>query len=380
MRILTVDVGTGTQDILLFDTERGVENCFRLVMPSPTLRVADLVRQATAASEDILLTGVTMGGGPCHWAVNDHLKAGHRVYATPYAARTFNDDLTEVEEMGVVIVSADEAAALAGVRHVEMRDFDLGAIREALRAFGAPTQVDAYAVAVFDHGNAPPGYSDRAFRFDYLRERLDSERGLAEFAFWSDEIPERFTRLQAVADSALAMDSGVPLLVMDTGPAAVLGALEDARVAQEETVVIVNIGNFHTLAFHLTTGNDLTNRQPDIAGVFEHHTGELTPAQLAMYLSKLAAGEITNDEVFDDMGHGALVRSRPARAPQLFAVTGPRRNMIRETDLPVYLAVPHGDMMLAGCFGLVRAYAGKRPEHAEEIEAALAGTREVRLW
>ena len=80
------------------------------------------------------------------------------------------------------------------------------------------------------------------------------------------------------------------------------------------------------------------------------------------------------------MGHGALVRFKPGRMPELFAVTGPRRNMIRGTDLPVYLAVPHGDMMLAGCFGLVRAYIGKRPEHADEIEAALAGTKEVALW
>jgi uncharacterized protein (DUF1786 family) len=380
MRILAVDVGTGTQDILLFDTERGVENCFRLVMPSPTVHVAELVREATTAGDDILLTGVTMGGGPCHWAVNDHLKAGHRVYATPYAARTFNDVLEEVEEMGVTIVSEDEAAGLVGVRRIEMRDFYLGAIREALRAFGVSPHVDAYAVAVFDHGNAPPGYSDRAFRFDYLRERLGSERGLAEFAFWADEIPERFTRLQAVADSVAGADGDAPLLVMDTGPAAVLGALEDARVAGEEPVVIVNIGNFHTLAFLLAAGDGSDDPESDIAGVFEHHTGELTPAQLATYLHKLAAGEITNQEVFDDMGHGALVRFRPARAPQLFAVTGPRRNMIRGTDLPVYLAVPHGDMMLAGCFGLVRAYAGKRPEDAGEIEAALGGTREARLW
>lgn len=378
MRLLTVDVGTGTQDVLLFDTERGVENSFRMVMPSPTVRVAELVHEATAAGEDILLTGVTMGGGPSHWAVRDHLEAGYRVYATPYAARTFDDVLEEVEAMGVTLVSEDEAADMRGVRHIEMRDFHLDAIRDALRAFGAPRDVDAYAVAVFDHGDAPPGYSDRAFRFDYLRERLDSELGLAEFAFWADEVPARFTRLQAVADSVAATDGDVPLMVMDTGPAAVLGALEDPHVGKEDPVIVVNVGNFHTLAFHLVDGGNAA--QPAIAGVFEHHTGELTSAELANYLRKLAAGEITNEEVFDDMGHGALVRFGPAHAPALFAVTGPRRNMMREADLPIYLAVPHGDMMLAGCFGLVRAYAARRPEHAEEIEATLAGSKEIALW
>jgi hypothetical protein len=37
------------------------------------------------------------------------------------------------------------------------------------------------------------------------------------------------------------------------------------------------------------------------------------------------------------------------------------------------MAVPHGDMMLAGCFGLLRAYAACYPEAAERIEQALAG-------
>ena len=36
MKILAVDVGTGTQDILLFDSTKEPENCLKLVMPSPT--------------------------------------------------------------------------------------------------------------------------------------------------------------------------------------------------------------------------------------------------------------------------------------------------------------------------------------------------------
>jgi hypothetical protein len=37
-----------------------------------------------------------------------------------------------------------------------------------------------------------------------------------------------------------------------------------------------------------------------------------------------------------------------------------------------YYAVPHGDMMLAGCFGLLRAAAARVPEWRAEIEASLA--------
>ena len=76
MRILTVDIGTGTQDILLFDSEQPVENGLQLVMPAPTQIVARRIRAATAARRPILLTGVIMGGGPCQWAANDHMRAG----------------------------------------------------------------------------------------------------------------------------------------------------------------------------------------------------------------------------------------------------------------------------------------------------------------
>ena len=76
MQILAVDIGTGTQDILLFDSERTPENCLKLVMPSPTLLVAQQVRRVTAAGQPLVISGPIMGGGPCSWAVEDHRRAG----------------------------------------------------------------------------------------------------------------------------------------------------------------------------------------------------------------------------------------------------------------------------------------------------------------
>ncbi|HZP25711.1 MAG TPA: DUF1786 family protein, partial [Dehalococcoidia bacterium] len=89
MRILAIDMGTGTQDILLFDSEQPVENCVQLIMPSATEIAARRIRRATAQARPVALTGVIMGGGPCHWALEDHLRAGQQAYATPGAARTF---------------------------------------------------------------------------------------------------------------------------------------------------------------------------------------------------------------------------------------------------------------------------------------------------
>jgi hypothetical protein len=45
--------------------------------------------------------------------------------------------------------------------------------------------------------------------------------------------------------------------------------------------------------------------------------------------------------------------------------------MLRGSVLQPYEAVPHGAMMLAGCFGLLRAFADQRPDFADAITAVL---------
>lgn len=369
MQILTVDVGTGTQDILLFDSDRELENCFKLVLPSPTVVAADHIRTATAQRKRLVLQGVTMGGGPCHWAAMDHVRAGLPTFATPEAARTFDDDLDAVVEMGIQVVSDDEAMQLgdSGAQTIFLRDLALGQVLRAFSEFGVQVKLSAMAVAVFDHGAAPPGFSDRVFRFNYLRERLATGLGLAGFAFPRDEIPEAMTRLKAVAATA---PTNVPLLLMDTAPAAVLGALEDPRVAVAESPIVANVGNFHCLAFHLNNGQAM--------GLFEHHTGELTAERLGGYVEQLGAGSISNEVIFNDKGHGALVLRHDAPAPDLLAVTGPRRALLVQSGARPYLAVPHGDMMLAGNFGLLRAYASHDANVREVVEQRLGRAGSVR--
>ncbi len=357
-RIATIDVGTGTQDILIFEAGTVIENAVQLVLPSPTVLLANRVRQATADGVDLFLSGVTMGGGPGHWAVEAHLKAGHRVFAAPDAARTFDDDLSRVEAMGIRVVDSEGAAG--GARQIELRDFYFPELLAALRTFGVSTEFDAVAVAVFDHGAAPPGYSDRRFRFDYLREQAERGTGLEGFGFKAGKIPDRMTRMQAVAKS---WSGDAPLFVMDTGPAAILGALDDPQVAAADPVMLVNIGNFHTVAFLL--------EERRITGLFEHHTGELRATELEAYLERLAAGTLSNDQVFADMGHGALERGATARLPALTALTGPRRGLLSSSRLNPYLAVPHGDMMMAGCFGLLRALAAHADDLADAITVSL---------
>ena len=375
MRILAVDVGTGTQDILLFDSDLQPENCFKLVMPSPTMMITRRVKQATREGRPLVLTGVIMGGGPSTWATRDHAKAGYPVYATPQAARSFDDDLDVVRDrFGVTVVGEEEAAALNGAAlRLELRDFDYEAIAATFAGYGLELELDGVTVAVFDHGNAQLDESDRQFRFDYLDSRIRAHNRLSAFAFDASDIPPIMTRMQAVADSARLPD-GLPWMVMDTAPAAVLGATLDPRVGEAKQVLVTNVGNFHTLAFRLGPGG--------IEGVFEHHTGEIDRARLDELITALAASTLKHEDVFDDQGHGALVYD-PQPAPsdaRLVAVTGPRRSLMHGSAHTPYFAVPYGDMMIAGCFGLVRAFTDVYPQHQAVILEALGGAAHGAPW
>jgi uncharacterized protein (DUF1786 family) len=368
MKILSVDVGTGTQDIFLYDSQLHIENGFKLVVPSPTMIVHRKVKAATKAQQPILLTGVMMGGGPSAWAVKAHARAGVKTYATPRAAKTLNDELDKVRVSGIEIVSDDEAAALPdSVQRIQFRDFDLPAIKKALLPFGTDlSDLDAIAVAVFDHGDAPAGISDRQFRFDYLDKRIRARNSLASFAFLANDIPPIMTRLQAVADSAGELDC--PLVVMDTAPAAVLGASFDPVAAGRKQKIITNIGNFHTLAFRMG--------QNGIEGVFEHHTGEINLPKLETLLRALADGSLKHEDVFDDMGHGALMYSDEVfefgKDDFDVIVTGPRRSMYADVSkLRPYYAAPFGDMMIAGCFGLLAAAGEILPDLTEAVSMSM---------
>ena len=137
-----------------------------------------------------------------------------------------------------------------------------------------------------------------------------------------------------------------------------------------------NVGNFHTLAFRLG--------EKGIEGVFEHHTGEIDLVKLEGLIRKLADGSLKHQDVFDDMGHGALMYTGDVfefgKDDFDVVVTGPRRSMFNRKSsienrksLRPYFAVPFGDMMIAGCFGLLAATAEVMPEFAESIHGSLRG-------
>ena len=367
MKILCIDIGTGTQDIYLFDSRQEIENGYKLVLPSPTLMVNRKLKAAAQAGRSVLLTGVTMGGGPSQWGAKEVLNNGGMVYITEQAARTFNDDLEKVTADGYTLVSEDEADNLPDhILRLKLQDLDYESIEHAFNLFDIKlTDLSALAVAVFDHGAAPTDISDRKFRFDYLDERIKLENRLSAFAYARHDIPAYMTRLQSVAASAIDVDAS--LVVMDTAPAAILGSLYDHQVRDIPQKIIVNIGNFHTLAFRLgPTG---------IEGLFEHHTGLIKSSNLEGYLIGLADGSLSNNKIFEDHGHGALLYSKNKyeipEKPFGVIATGPRRGMLAASRLNPYFPAPFGDMMITGCFGLLSAVGDVIPNLKDEIDARM---------
>jgi uncharacterized protein (DUF1786 family) len=337
--LLVIDAGTGTQDILVYRRGEVVERSPKLVLPSPTVVKAGQISHATREGRPVFLEGYTMGGGPVARAIRAHLQAGYPVYATEEAAKTFHDNLERARAIGVQIVTAPPVEKAV---RVDMTDYMEPELRETFSRFGVPYPRSC-AFAVQDHGFSPEK-SNRVFRFELLREQL--ERGDWHLdSLVSDPPRPEMTRMRALRTQ-------VPdALVMDTGPAALLGMLCDPVVKEvsEKGATLVNVGNGHTLG--------VTLRGETVFGLFEHHTFSLTPNTIGMYLQKLQAGTLTNEEIFSAGGHGAVVHE-PLDA-KIVAVTGPNRRML----LPqAYQAAPYGDMMLTGCFGVLRMWKRFRGE------------------
>ncbi|HJH28769.1 MAG TPA: pyruvate formate lyase-activating protein [Methanosarcinaceae archaeon] len=361
MKLLAIDIGKGTQDILLYDTQKEVENSLIMIMPSPTAIIADRIRKATDDNRGIVLTGDVMGGGPCVRAVKEHIGKGLSVYATENAALTINDNLGRVRSIGVKIVDEQEIDSLPDdVLHILLQDIDTDAIFGALLHFGVDVGVETdeqikFAVALQDHGESPD-ISNRVFRFDHFKELIKKGGNPELFTYSGNKIPKYLTRIKAAHNRLVKsglVDEFDGSLFMDTGPAAIFGALLDNKA--EQPSIVVNIGNGHTLGALVVDGR--------VKALFEHHTSRMDAGKLQDYILRLAMGTLTFDEVFNDGGHGCYIGDVVGfDAIRSVMVTGPKRGVLqnsnelqRNTELweKLHFAAPFGNMMLSGCFGLL---------------------------
>ncbi|HPZ06476.1 MAG TPA: DUF1786 domain-containing protein [Candidatus Eremiobacteraeota bacterium] len=334
--ILAIDIGAGTQDILFYDKAKYIENCPKMILPSASSILSNKVKRITEEGKNIFFYGGIIGGHPLSSYVKKHIKAGYRVYATSSAVKTFRDNLEEIKTWGIEIVEDDPG----GCVKLELLDINLKMLSQSL----APYEIkipSLIAIAVQDHGESLKG-SNRKFRFTHWKDFLDKGGLFSELVY--KEPPPYFTRMLSIKKSLLC-----DTIFMDTGPAGIMGAFCDPKVEEHRKtgLIIVNIGNQHTICSIV--------KKDKIFAILEHHTREMDEEKIIETIERFKKREITDEEVFADRGHGVYF------SPDLtedctswpVTVTGPKRHIAFRGSY--YFAVPRGDMMLTGCFGLIEA-------------------------
>ncbi|HVP78800.1 MAG TPA: DUF1786 family protein [Thermodesulfobacteriota bacterium] len=335
MRILAIDIGAGTQDILLFDSEQKAENCISLVLPTPSKFIAEKLKTIEGP---VYIHGDTIGGGSLGGAILDHLQKGYPVVMEESAAYSIRNDLDEVKSMGIGVGKKPAAETF---QELDIREIDLVLFERFLGHFGENLRVDVIAIAVQDHGVSPKAVSDRAFRFENMERMLRRDNRPETFHFLEDAIPGHYLRMRS-AVAAVKRSFAVPVLVMDTAFSAILGCLEETSGPS----LVVNVGNSHTIAALIM--------ERRIEGLYEHHTHELTPEKMEHDLRLFVRGGLEGRRVFNENGHGA-VTLKPL--PEVFSVvvTGPNRDLFKKTSFKFVFAAPGGNTMMTGPMGLVRA-------------------------
>lgn len=342
-----MDIGSGTKDILLYDDRKSLENCTKMILPSPTTVYAAKVNEATKSGINLLITGDTIGGGKMTSAISNHLKSGLEVYMYKKAAYSVRNDIDEVKNYGIKIIDDNRLPKNFDGKILEINEVNINDLHEFLLNFNEDfSDVDVVAIAVQDHGVPPKGMSNRKFRTDFIRKRIFKNPNLESLAFIEDDIPNNFLRMKSAIQASKRELPKSKVLVMDTSLVALKGCSLDPMVVKDNAILAVNFGNEHTLAAILI-GNV-------VIGMMEHHTELLTTKKIASFLNKFIVGELTNKEMYDNGGHGAFYTSRFHKTKiDSIIVTGPNRNLIKKTGLDYIFAMPAGDMMMTGPIGLV---------------------------
>ena len=338
MRILAIDVGTGTQDIMIYDDEKELENSIKLVLPSPHLLISQKIREI---ENNIYFDGEIMGGGKIKKTLQEHMEKGYNVVMEETPAKTIRDKISQVEALGIEIASPEKE--YKDYSKITLGDINITKLSKFLLGYDLEFDFDEIAIAVQDHGyNENMG--DRDFRFEKFRQKLEKPIKPEEFAF-KGNVPDYYTRMKAVERSIVNEGIDIQPLLMDTKFASIAGMCYDEIASTLNSFIAIDIGNGHTTAASIENG--------EIQGIFEHHTSSLTHESLENYLKRLADGVITNEEVYNDHGHGAHVIN-PISKIEKIIVSGPKRELIEKTNLDWHHACPGGDVMMTGTVGLIK--------------------------
>lgn len=343
-RFLIVDVGAGTVDLLYYDTESNQH--FKAVAKSP---VKTLAEQAESIPENLLITGTEMGGG----ALSSVLKRRAReavVVMSASSAATINHNLERVRSWGIKVVDDKEAEDLrkTGDYHtLTTGDLEVDRLEKITMALGIPFTFEVVGLCAQDHGRPPEGVSHLDYRHEIFKSRLDKSPFPHALLYRSDEVPVTLSRLGSMAKSAERLPTD-EVYVMDSGMAAILGASMDPRAREKERILTLDVATSHTVGAGIQ-GEELT-------GFFEYHTGDITLERLEVLVRQLADGTLKHKQILEEGGHGAYIRKGFGfKTADIIIATGPKRQLVENSQLPIQFGSPLGDNMMTGTVGVLES-------------------------
>ncbi len=334
--VLCIDVGSRTQDVLMYRQGDDPQNLPRCVLPSPAQTLARRIMAYTAVRRDIYLSGPPMGTGYVR-ALSAHLKEGCRVAVSEEIALALYENAAAAEEAGLQIADV----CPDGYPALRTGDVNLAVWREfcSMTGLDMPSMI---AVAAQDHSFHPQDAHQQG-RMRMWRNFLytaSTEGGDPKDLIFK-AVPPDLTRL-----AAIQAVTGGP--VADSGAAALLGLLSVPEIAERsfrQGVLLINAGNSHVAAF-------LVYRQK-IFGVYEQHTFGISVDQLVKDLSEFRLGWLPSEQVQNEGGHGTVIIDLPPEAEGFRPayISGAQRRLLTGHG---QMAAPHDEPTMTGCFGLLR--------------------------
>jgi len=343
-RFLIVDVGAGTMDVLYYHMASGRH--FKAVVKSPVMSLAEKTENL---SGNLLISGTEMGGGPISGVLKQRAQESEVVISASSAA-TIHHNLEKVRSWGIKVVDDTEAEALRDSQEYQFlstADLEVERLEHIMKGLGVPFSFDVVGLCAQDHGRPPDGVSHLDYRHDIFEASLDADPFPHVLLYKSDEVPATLSRLKSMAESAKMLPAD-EIYVMDSGMAAILGASMDHRAKEKERVLVLDVATSHTIGAALERG--------EVAGFFEYHTSDIDLERLEVLLRELADGMLEHKRILEEGGHGAYIRKAFGfQAVEVIVATGPKRNLIENSRLPILFGSPLGDNMMTGTVGVLEA-------------------------
>jgi uncharacterized protein (DUF1786 family) len=348
-RFLILDIGAGTMDILCYDTDSNLH--YKAVTKSPVVSIAERVSSITG---NLLVLGSEMGGGLIAEVLKKRALTASVVMSRS-ASATVHHDPERVLSWGIRVVddtTAEDLRQDPSYSVVRLADVDPHRLKKIIEVLDVPFAFDAIGICAQDHGVPPPGTSHLDYRHSLFKKFLEKDPFPHSLLFQEQDIPAAFSRLAAISRSVSVLPAD-EVYVMDSGMAAILGASMDALARDKERILTLDLATSHTVGATLEGG--------EIAGFFEYHTHHVTLEKVEMLLVDLAEGNLKHERILQEGGHGALIRRAIGwDRVEVVLATGPKRNLVAKSRLPIAFGSPIGDNMMTGATGVLEAIRRQR--------------------